>query len=143
MPGPYLKAALLCEKVIEDKRGVLSMIGVVDRTTRTVTGPNPPAQMEPFTHRLFLVVALVSGDARGTHEVSLALQKPSGLREPLTTGSVLFEGDDRGANVIVELNIEAEMEGLYWVEVFLENEVITRVPWRVVYQRLTQRLPGP
>ena len=38
--GPYLSAALLCEKVLEEKDGVKSAIRIIDRVTRTVTGPS-------------------------------------------------------------------------------------------------------
>lgn len=140
--GPYLKVAALCENVIEDKQGVLSIIRIVDRTIRLLQGPVVPEQMEPFVQRLFLVLMFTSGEEHGTRELTLVMEKPNGMRAPMANSSVLFEGQDRGANIVVQADLQADMEGLYWIEVLMQGEFVTRVPWRVVYQRLTQRLPG-
>jgi hypothetical protein len=140
--GPYLKVAALCENVIQDNQGVLSLIRIIDRTTRTIQGPTVPEQMEPFSQRLYLVLMFVSGEEHGTRELNLVMVKPNGMRLPMTTTNVLFEGQDRGANVVIQADLQADMEGLYWIEVLIQDEFVTRVPWRVVYQRLTQRLPG-
>ena len=143
MPGPYLKAAVLCENAIEDKQGVLSLIRIVDRTILGARGPEVPDEMPSFKQRIFVVLMFVSGDARGTHQCSIVLQKPDGLRQLINSGTVLLEGDDRGANVIIEMNLDVELEGLHWYEVRLGNQISTQIPWRVVYQRQIQTLPSP
>lgn len=142
--GPYLKAAVICENVIEDKQGVLSLIRVVDRVIRGASGPaaQVPEQMQPFDHHLFLCLMFVSGEALGSQELTLVMAKPSGLRDPMTSSTLLFEGQDRGANVVLEMQLRLELEGLYWIEVHLGGEIVTRLPLRVVYQRQTRQLPG-
>ena len=40
--GPYLVAALFCEKVLSEKDGVISTMRIVDRITITVSGEAPP-----------------------------------------------------------------------------------------------------
>lgn len=40
--GPYLQAALLCERVMEEKDGVLSVIRIIDRLIHTALGPAGP-----------------------------------------------------------------------------------------------------
>jgi hypothetical protein len=141
--GPYLKAAVLCESVIEDKQGVLSLIRVVDRVIAGASGPGAPAAMPKFNHRLMAVVMMTSGEFNGTAEISLTMQNPAGIRQPIGTTGVLFEGQDRGANIVAELNMSLEIEGLYWIEVHLGEELLTRVPMRVVYSRQSQSLPPP
>lgn len=51
---------------------------------------------------------------------------------------VLFEGDDRGVNAVVQLGLPVDQEGVYWLDVFLDDEkdgpCVTRVPLRVFYQ---------
>ena len=50
---------------------------------------------------------------------------------------MLLEGEDRGANLILQLAFQAEEDGLYWLEVHLHDALITKIPLRVVYQRLS------
>lgn len=141
--GPYLKAALICESVVEDKQGVLSLIRVVDRVISTAIGRDAPATMPAFNHRLMAVVMLTSGEFTGSAEISLTLQGPAGLRRALGTSGVLFEGNDRGVNLVAEMNMTIETEGLYWIEVHLAKELLTQIPMRVVYSRVSQNLPPP
>jgi hypothetical protein len=134
--GPYLKAALLCDEIIEGKDGVLSLIRVVDRLTVTAAGAAPGA-MPPVPHRLKLVIMLISGQARGTHTVTVMIETPDGIvHPPAFDGTVLLEGEDRGANVVVELDYEFKMEGVYWFRLVLDGGELTRVPFRVLYQRV-------
>ena len=35
------------------------------------------------------------------------------------------------------LNLVAEQEGLYWFDVLLDDTLLTRIPFRVIYQRMT------
>ncbi len=138
--GPYLRAAVLCENVIEDKQGVLSLIRVVDRFQHLAVGSDAPAEMPPLPVSVHLVLIFASGEAHGRGEIRLAVQKPDGLSQDLSTVPVLWEGEDRGANINLQLNMVLTIEGLYWIEVRLENELLTRVPLRVVYLRMSS--PG-
>jgi|SRR5581483_9393294 len=142
--GPYLLVAALCEHVIEDKRGVLSLIGLVDRITHTATGPEPPRLMPPVTVNLHLVITLKSGAARGRSEIRIGLIEPSGMKAPADlVHPVYFEGEDRGVNILTRLNLELDKEGLYWFEVSHEGRLLTRVPLRILYQPLqTSMSPG-
>lgn len=134
--GPYLTAALLCERVIEDREGVLTAVRIVDRVIQTATGTGTPDTMPPAPVNLTLLIALKSGEARGRHDLQIQIENPSGLRTPLAQAfSILLEGGDRGANLIVNLNFTALQEGLYWFDVYLDGVRITRVPLRLVYQR--------
>jgi hypothetical protein len=74
--GPFISAALLCEKVLIEQDGVKSVIRIVDRVTRTVIGPNPPETMEPFDYEIALLVRLKSGWARGSYLLRVELVKP-------------------------------------------------------------------
>jgi hypothetical protein len=140
--GPYLKAALLCETVIEDKQGVLSFIRVVDRFTQTAIGPEAPSDMPPLEVSVNAVIMLVAGQAQGSQEVKLVLRKPSGLGQELGATTVLFEGEDRGANVIARLQLVLESQGLYWIEVSTEGQLLTKMPLRVVYGRMSAGRPA-
>jgi hypothetical protein len=60
---------------------------------------------------------------------------------PRNALNALFEGEDRGVNVVLDLNMTVEEEGLYWYDVDIDGTAITRIPFRVVYQRIGAR-PG-
>ncbi len=96
--GPYLELAVLCERVLEERDGVLSLVRLVDRLEVTVPGPAGaagPAALAPV--QLFAVVGFKSGQARGRHQLRLTLERPDGLRRLLAELPLLFEGEDRGA----------------------------------------------
>jgi hypothetical protein len=52
----------------------------------------------------------------------------------------LFEGEDRGVNLILNLNIVVDQEGVYWFNVLLEDQFVTRIPLRIFYQRIGQSM---
>src|SRR3990172_5861171 len=127
--GPYLKAALICDEVLEGKDGVLSLIRVVDRLTVTAAGPTVPGAMPPVPHRLKLVIMIVSGKARGTHTITVTIETPDGIARPAWESTILLEGEDRGSNLVVELGYEFKLEGIHWFGLSLDGEQITRVPF--------------
>ena len=134
--GPHLKAAVFCGDVIEGKDGVLSLIRVIDRLVITAGGAQIPAEMPPVPQVLKLVVMLVSGRAKGTHDLELRIEKPDGTSLSGWQNTVFFEGEDRGANLIAEIPMKFENEGLYWFDLLLDGTLLTRLPFRVIYQRV-------
>ena len=135
--GPHLAAAVLCEKVLQEKDGVLSLIRVFDRIIHTVEGPQVPAKMPPVPITLTAFLSFKSGTAKGRRTVTIKVNSPSGARIDGPSLPVLFEGEDRGVNLIVNLALQAEHEGLYWIDVLLDDRVITRMPLMVVYRRIS------
>jgi hypothetical protein len=135
--GPWVQMALFCQLVLEDTDGVLTPVRVVDRIVRSVVGPGPPTEMEPFEYELYLVVALKPGDARGRSVVTVELEDPSGETRPGPSVTALFESADRGFQWVVHLRLRIDREGLYWFNVRCDGRLLTRMPLRVVYQTTT------
>ncbi len=136
--GPYLVAALLCEKVLQEKNEVVSLIRIVDRFMVTVSALGSPENMPTIPINLTAFVSLKSGGARGRYTIKWRAETPSGIKEPEQLFPVLFEGEDRGVNLILNLNMVVDQEGLYWFDVLLEDQLLTRIPLRIVYQRIGQ-----
>lgn len=134
--GPYLQAALFVERVLHERDGVLSFVRIVDRLAVQAHGDAPEELPEGATAKVTLAVMLKSGDARGRHRLMIRPELPSGLQLEPRGFDVLFEGEDRGVNVVVDLDV-ALMEGLHWFTVSLAERELTRVPLRIAYQRLT------
>lgn len=135
MPGPYVQLATFCEKVLQEQDGVLSIIRAIDRIILTGAEGAPSELPEGGTLQLTLAVALKADDAQGRHPVALRVQSPSGVFLPEQRFDVMFEGGERGVNLILNLGLEA-VEGLYWVEIVVSDSLVTRVPLRVMYQRV-------
>lgn len=141
--GPYLLAALLCEKVLMEQDGVKSAVRIIDRVTRTATGHTPPTAMEPFDYEVTLLLKLKSGSARGSYPLRVNLVKPSGESFAPLEQTIYFEGeDDRGIDLIASIRIKLELPGVYWFEVFLGEALLTRIPFRVIYMHQIKQIRG-
>lgn len=135
--GPYLAMALLCEKVLTEADGVVSLIRIVDRITVSMSGPKPPSDMPPALVNLTLVLGFKSGFARGPYQVSVKAVGPSQQMLNSFELPMLLEGEDRGTQMALNLVFQAAEEGVYWFEVYVLDALITKVPLRIVYQRLS------
>lgn len=128
--GPYLAIAVLCEKVLEEKDGVPSLIRIVERFT--ISGPSPT--MQPAVLSPMLVIAMKAGAFRGSADLEIQPVLPSGEKRPAVRLPVHFEGDDdRGVVAVMQLQFLVTEPGLYWFEIRLFEAVLTRVALRVVY----------
>jgi hypothetical protein len=140
--GPYLKAAVFVNVAIQGNDNVLSLIRVIDRLVTQAQGASPPKEMPVVTSRMNAVIMLVSGKARGRHEVRLVREAPNGVRKDVWTGGILLEGENKGHNINLEMNETFDLEGTYWYDVLVENELMTRMPFQVLYQPMTTRATG-
>lgn len=131
--GPYLAAAFFCEKVLREADGVLSFIRVVDRWN--VTGP--AEQMPPTIIQTNLVVMMKSGIHRGSSQITITPTSPSGRVMSPVTLPTIFEGDDdHGSAVIAQFGFPVQEAGLYWFDVAVDSQPITKIPLRVAYLRV-------
>lgn len=140
--GPYVRVAGLCERVLQEKDGVLSIIRLIDRFTITTSGPAAPAEMPPSNVQFAIVIGLTSGALRGKYNLRIVPTTPAGKKLSELSAGVLLEGEDRGVNVVLNGQMPVSEEGLYWFDVFAEEQLLTRIPLRLLYQRVSQgRLP--
>lgn len=139
--GPYLNVAAFCEQIIEDKSGVLSLIRIVDRMQITVQGAAAPSEMPPTMLNWILVLVFKSGDARGSHDVKIEPELPSGIRLQPIVLPAHFEGGNRGANIVTRVNMPLQMPGVYWFRILLDDQFVTQIPVEVIYSRIV--MPGP
>ena len=94
MPGPYVQLAAICEKVLQEADGVLSVIRVIDRLILTAQGTELPDELpQGLLANVTFVVSLRPDDARGRHPLQVRIQQPSGVFLPEQTFDVMFEGD--------------------------------------------------
>jgi hypothetical protein len=130
---PHLAIAVFCEKVLREADGVISLIRVVDRFI--VAGAT--SEMEPQVLKFTLMLMFKAGFMRGKATIAVRPKSPAGAELPAMEFPVLFEGDDdRGLALSGEVNFPISEEGVYWFDVYVMQELVTRMPLRVVYQRV-------
>lgn len=133
LSGPWVMAAFVCEKVLQEGDGVLSFIRVVDR----FTSPRPTAQIQPQVIQVMLVIAFKAGGLpTGTYNITIRLYKPSAPSTPasvISREAFIEAGEDRGINLVSPLVLLADEEGVFWIEVLFQEAVITRAPLRVIF----------
>jgi hypothetical protein len=134
--GPFLQMAVFCEKVLQEQDGVLSAIRIVDRyITQPIPGIEAPDLMPTIKIDVSIIIGLKPGNVTGKHELKIKPTSPSGKDLPGFSSPVLFEGEDQGANLILRYVFEANEEGIYWFDVSLDDNILTKMPLRTIYQK--------
>ncbi len=130
-PKPYVAVATICERVLEEKEGTLSAIRIVD-TVKVEVPETIPADAKPVIN-LSALVSLKSGDARGKFLDKIVSCTPSGkkLEKLAPSFPLLLQGGERGANLVVNFSLQISEWGLYWFDVLLNDELISRMPLTV------------
>lgn len=141
LDGPWLQAAVFCEKVLTERDGVVSLVRIVDRFTITSAGTGAPLKMPPTNLPITGMLMFKSGFAQGSFSVRLTMVSPSGVRMPEQIVPMFLEGNDRGVNLGFTLNLAAKEDGLYWMEVRVGERLFTRMPLRILYQQGPTSLP--
>jgi hypothetical protein len=134
--GPYLAMAVICERVLQEKDGVLSAIRIIDKITQTIAGPHAPEVFPGITLNLFALISFKSGISGGKYTIRLSPFSPSGDKLGEFSGPIFLEGNGRSANVIINLNLIVKEEGLYWFDILLEDQLVTRIPLHILYQKI-------
>lgn len=93
-----------------------------------------PEELPKIPYNLTFLINFKAGRARGRHNVALAMEDPSGTKKELFAQSLQLEGEHRGANWVIQANVTFSMEGVYWFDVLLEGQVVTRIPFKLIYQ---------
>jgi hypothetical protein len=130
--GPYLQIATLCQSVLQETAGNLSLIRITD----SVQVGGPTRDMQPIPFPITAVVSFRAGFAHGKYHIKISALAPSKGEVLTAQSAAYFEGEDRGVNSVFPLNILLQEEGVYWFRVFLEDMFVTQVPLRVVYQQI-------
>jgi len=133
--GPYLNAAFLCEKVLEQKDGVLSAIRIVDRITHTYTASPDPSSSVPAVKIAFsFLLILKSGQNPGVTNVRIIPKKPDNSKlPPLDSTMHLEPPDSRGANLVINTSLTLDQEGVWWFDIFINDVPRTKIPLEVIY----------
>lgn len=119
---------------MQEKDGVMSVIRVIDNLTHTIVASSMPEELPKVPYALTFFILFKAGQARGRHQVALEMESPSGMRKRIFAQSMQMAGGHRGHNTVIQSNITFSSEGIYWFDVILEDQVVTRMPFKLQYQ---------
>lgn len=138
VPRPWVLVATFCQTaIVEANTGNLSVIRVID--TLPLIGTT--REMQPTPVQLTMAILFKSGEMHGQYNVRLRCNSPSQVQTEGPEIPFYFEGGDRGVQAVMPVGLYANEQGIYWFDVLLEGDIITRVPLRVIYQHV-QIPPG-
>ncbi len=138
-PKPFVQAACVCERALQEPDNVVSVIRMVDLLTLKATqmppdstDPDHPPRTIIQVMDLAIVVMLKAGDLTGTFTISVVMEDPNKTRVPILAESpVILKGDD-GVNALLKFGLPYNApEGRYWFDVLWSGEVLTRIPLRL------------
>jgi uncharacterized protein DUF6941 len=137
-PLPYINAALLCESVIEEKNGSLTVVRIADKVEMKVAGL--PEGYKPII-AIKGLLSLKSGPVKGDFNIEIRIVRPNGeVKKDRILVPFKLLGEDQGSNIILNISLGIEEEGLHWFDVYFEGQLLTRMPLTVVR---TQELLEP
>jgi hypothetical protein len=143
LSGPYLNAALLCDEVLEEKSGRLSLIRLITEVTVNLAADDPPTEMPAIDIPLTGLLAFNAGEQPGTYAVALVMQDPDGGKRRGPDLALELKHDHHTMNLIVKATLGANVPGVYWVLVLLNEREVTRLPLLVRYAPKTTEKKTP
>jgi hypothetical protein len=129
---PVCVGVVMCERIIKDAEdGTFSFIRIVDTF-------NLPAEANNDTNDGIelggtrLAIMLKSGGAIGKFDVKLMCEKPGEVAVPIGITTAEFTGrPEGGTNIAAAMKFPWHGEGLYWLKVEIDGEVVGRTPFRI------------
>lgn len=144
--GPYLAAAVLSESVLRETNGLNSIIRIIDQVTFSVPKDHVPSPEEFFPYQVQLFISFRAGSFEGEANIQVRPFGDIGVVGPETSMPVLFRGQSvgpqTGTNLHVSLNLGLRGAGQYWIDILLDDNLITRVPLKVLVETLEDETPG-
>jgi hypothetical protein len=137
-PRPYVTAALLCENVLEEKTGSITIVRIADRLEWTIPSGSLPegfkavAQLKGF-------ISLKSGPVKGDYTLHIKVVRPNGeIKKDMMSVPLKLLGGDQGHNTILNISLALEEEGLHWFDVYFEEDLLTRIPIMIVRKQISE-----
>lgn len=122
---PSLHFTIICDDIRQETGGKISLMGLFE---------NIYATKFPVIHpRLVIISEWIEG--KGEFDVKtqiLSTDRKTVVRQSLTKIK-LNEVNFRHRNVSIHLNINFDSPGTYWIENFLDDELINSIPLRVIH----------
>lgn len=129
---PYLGAATICERVLHEDK-VPSLIRVID----TFKIEAKASTLPPGVIQFVIFVLLKAGDAVGKRKLHFVGTTPSGKNTFNETRDIeLLGGPAGGATLAMNVSLVIAEVGVYWFDVSVNDDLMTRIPLKIEYVQL-------
>src|SRR5262249_50179280 len=123
------------------KRGILSAVGILDGCEILIP-PDTPSDLPSSSNRIpvaqNILLVFKTGSSPGKHLLKLIVQQPDGQRSEAGKHEIdLSPQPHGGANVRINAALGVFNDGVYWVDVLLDDQLITRMPLNILIKRAT------
>lgn len=135
--GPYINLACIAQHVIMSTEGDLSIIGTFDHLIHKIKDASE--KDTGFSDKFEIVVALVTGNAIGIHEMRIVPELPSGKTKRPLKRKFSLEDHCLGINFDIDTDFRFTEEGCYWFNVYLDNKLFTKIPVSIEYELMRKR----
>jgi hypothetical protein len=139
MHVPLLSANLLiCEKTLDEKDDVISVIRMVDVFYLRIDEAEPP-EKQGVAFRIFIQIKFDPQDTT-EHAVELKIMRPDGevqqigASAKITAGSTI-PGLPGGANLIAPIVVLARQWGLHFVILEVDGSELRRIPFTLLQRQ--------
>ncbi|SRR6266851_399661 len=141
MPGPYVTAALICDRVLVETDGTPSAIRIIDR----VLVQQPPTAEIPTLGFFSVLLMLKWGDFSGQSVPRVALISPDGLSTELLKLEQPIGPSPAvpiGANIHGAVELVLKQLGRYWLVFYFGDVEVSRTPLAVEVQASAGKPPS-
>lgn len=138
--GPFIASAVFCQSVSEDSDGVLSALRIVDEVRGIIPSNAPadfPSKEHPVEITLFALIMIRRGDAvAGKHNLKLVIESPKSETKDVFTEEIELPQPPNGAATVkARIVMKLQGQGLYWIDVILDKQRLSRMPLNIVLHR--------
>jgi len=133
---PYLATAIFCEKVLKEEDGVISAIRIVNRINLATSGPEAPEAMPPIGINLMALVAFNKRGEKEEYILNIRPESAEAIDMAEISIPVNFKEIQINSSAVININFTAKKTGMCWFDLFLDGQLITKMPIVVSYQRM-------
>lgn len=131
---PFVALACACERVLEEKDNVWTVVRVVDifYIRSSEQSQNVPDEVEPGIS-FFLAISLRAVDLLGSHRLSLIMRRPDDTEDAVVDGkAVEITESPQNINIKARMVVGTKLPGFYFVDVLWNGEALTTIPFRLL-----------
>lgn len=127
--GPFLTTALIAEKILREPDKAITAVRIVDAVGISSEGIVKDSKVGL---NLWILVSFKAGGFKGDSILLITEEGPSGQSKPVGLSPIKFDGNQSsGSTVMCQVALTWDRDGLYWFDVFLDNQFVTRIPLTV------------
>lgn len=134
---PFVQVATICQNVLQERDGTLSLIRILDNIEV------PPSDVygdKALVQNITAVVVLRCGSLQGDYDLKIVPHCPRGHVVSTAPIKASFKGQEQEVRIVKPLTFVADVEGLYWFQVSLGNDLLSCIPLKVSFKSVPKSI---